>query len=168
MMTRKIGVSCILAGAALLALTSSAEATGVGGFAGRWTGSDTSDCILEAYGSAFYNNNSCGGYDPCYCGAGYWYEWEVELPVNAGTYDPTIAVAWPAGSSASNYIECTTVSQPQRGSFVTGSESSGFSSPSGSSGIATWQPGSVTVSNNGFLYVACYMNYESALISVNY
>jgi hypothetical protein len=159
----------------LLILTAPAGAVGVGGWAGNGIGaagagnifntSNGDGCFAEDYGAAIYLSNP-----PPNCPGG-WEFWEVPLQVNSGSYNPTVGVAWPItgpyGGEMEDYIACSTVSQSQ---LHTGSafESTGFVTSSSSAGSNGFQPGSVTVPNDGFLFVVCEMREGAGLISVNY
>jgi hypothetical protein len=156
-----------LLGAVVVELVAeSADATNVGAYAGgRCSGGycDGYGCLTEDYGTVNYSTNLgvCSG------GSSSTAYWEVQLPVNAGTYNPTINVAWPSGSQMGNYIECTTTSQSQ---FNYGSayQNTGFGSATSTAGHLAYQPGSVTVPSNGFMYVECAIVYQGRMLNVQY
>jgi hypothetical protein len=145
-----------------VALATPAEATGVGGWAGSAQPAGA-DCFSESYGAVTFNDSLN---DPSCPGA--WLHWEVVLPANAGTYYPVVEVGWPANNSAGNYIECSVTTVSQTGSPV---YTSGYSSPSGTSGLANYQPAGTsgaTVQSNGAMFVNCYMTQGAYIYSVNY
>jgi hypothetical protein len=154
----------------LLVFPAPADAVGVGGWGGNGVGgnntSNGSWCFQEDFGAVTYNNNiACQGSGGCCSG---WQYWEVGLPVNSGSYNPTVGVTWPSASTMGDYISCNTYSQSQTN---TGSayESTGFICNCGNtSGSNAFQPGSVSVPSFGFLYVTCAMAQDASLISVNY
>ena len=164
MLVRRIGyVSTV---AALLALAAPAGAMAVGGWAGacsdcgyQWyNGTNYFPCLEESFGAVRFASNSCGS------GGIYW---EIGLPVTSGSHNPTVGVVWPEGNAMSGYIQCLTASQ-QPTNVGSSYETTGWQYTSATSGNATFQPGSVTVPSGGFLFVECWMNYQTYLVSVNY
>jgi len=167
----KKGAGSRLLGAALaltaLALALPVQATtSLGGWAGYPAVSSTADigldCFSETYGAVEYNNpngnSSCSG----------TIHWEIMLPVDAGTYAPVIQVGWPSGSSASSYISCSVTSLYQNGSLYQGGS---YSSPSGTSGNANFQPtgsSGYVVTTDGYMFVNCEMSLNAIVYSVNY
>jgi hypothetical protein len=145
-----------------LSVSTPADATGVGGWQGRFApykNEVITSCFVENWGGVTYPTNN----STCTKAIG----WEVALPVNAGAYNPKVEVGWPSGNASGSYISCQSNGMPENGSSSSGSFS-GWSSPGGTSGIASFQPGSVTVPNYGYLFVNCSMNAGSTLYSINY
>jgi hypothetical protein len=147
-------IPCMLAAVAAFAFAGSADATGVGGWVG--VGNTSPICLGETWGAleAFTGSGCTSGYS------------DLPLPVSAGTYNPTVGMGWPSGSSASSYVQCASVTVAQTG--TTSYDFSGYAYPSGTSGKGTVQPGSVTVPSNGFMYESCWLYQGGIVYSVNY
>ena len=156
-------ISCVVgiaAVSALLAIAPSADATGVGAWGGQATSPNAPvyyGCINEDYGAAAFNfgSDDCISFGP--------YLWEVQLPVNQGTYTPSMGVAWPVGQPMKDYISCATVTESQTN---TGSayETTGYFYDNSTKGVGVITPGTVGVPYNGFMFASC--SSESSAVSV--
>jgi hypothetical protein len=133
-----------------------------------WSGNPTSldpttlSCFDESWGAAHQN---CSWGTACATNSYYW---EVGLPVDAvGTYDPTIFF----NSQSADAFYCSSNSVSDNGSVYAWT---GYVEPSQcSSGVynacyGSFQPGSVYVPGDGYLFVACYMEPCSYLYDVVY
>jgi len=163
---RSILFSSIVAAFALptVLLARSADATSVGGWAGKRSASSfeaeiPTPCFAETWGGVKYPTGGSGT-----CASSHY--WEVALHVGSGSHTAIIEAGWPSGSSASSYISCQTNALPQDGDSSSGSFS-GWSSPSGTTGTGSVSQ-SVTVATSGYLFVNCEMSPGSTLYSVNY
>jgi hypothetical protein len=147
----------------LIAVAGSADALGIGGYGSGFGGGGVLNFCAEEVDGAVTNNGSSGAIWNCNPG----FYWEVDLPVNAGTYTPTLGVAWPLGQPMYPYVTCQTVSQSRLG---TGSayQSTGYIYENSTAGSLAFQPGSVTVPNDGYMYVECWIEPQAYLVSVNY
>jgi hypothetical protein len=159
-----VHIFCLLSATTVFTLSEPADAIGVGGFAGQCVG--YCSCIDENYGTADYDQDQSFE-DAGICGPGVGQTWEVPLPVNSGSYTPTIGVGWPSGHQMSDYISCAVVSMQQ---LHSGSayQSTGYIYASSTAGSYALQPGTVSVPSNGFMFASCFMSYHSQVYSVNY
>jgi hypothetical protein len=112
-MKRAKWIACILTVPVLLSVSAPADAVGVGGWAGQATNPFGNlsvwddDCIQEDFGAAAFTSSGCSS-------SNNPVTWEVQLPVNQGTYTPVVGVAWPIGEPMGDYISCSTISTTAR------------------------------------------------------
>lgn len=138
------------AAVSLLALAAPANAYTIGAYAGSPFSPGQGACFSKIGGGGVQNtgNSSCTG-----GGA----QWDVYVPVNAGTLTPSVSVLGGFGT-----IQCAP--------FVWSPTTEEATTPGWTALTATgtFNLDQVTIPTNGFLFIACNIPSGSALYAVNY
>jgi hypothetical protein len=136
-----------------LAVASIADARSIGGFAARAVNASQATYLTENWGTLVMSPSAPSG--------GVTVELPNLLVDTAASYNPTIGV----NSPNSGAVSCTTVAQASinnQGYY----QWTGYVQPGVVGTATTFQPGSVSVPNAGFLVVACTLKPGATLYNL--